>query len=130
MSPRSLDPSDRRAPPSAPEPPSGSNQRRHPRLRLGARCWLADAEHTVYLRVHDVSRGGLSVRAPVPFSPRETVDVELELPGGAVVRARAEIVWVSPADQPPPRPEWPRMGARFLELLEGEEALAEALARA
>jgi len=130
MSPRSLDPNEGGAPPRAPDPPSYANQRRYPRLPLAARCWIADAAHTVYLRVHDVSRGGLSVRAMVPFTPHETVDLELELPGGGRVRARAEIVWVrGSSDDPPPRPEWPRMGARFLEFLEGEEALTEALGR-
>jgi hypothetical protein len=108
--------------------PPYSEQRRHARVEIAnARCWLVDGEHTVYLRLHDVSAGGLSVRAPVPFQAARSVEVRLELPGGVTVRARGEIVWV--------RPEGgdlggPRMGARFLEFVEGEEELFKLVGRA
>ena len=43
--------------PKAPtEPPR--EQRRHPRFELAVRCWITDSRHTLYLRVHDISRGG------------------------------------------------------------------------
>jgi hypothetical protein len=122
-----LDP--RQAPTVHHTPPRPLNeQRRHPRVELPARCWIKDGDHTVYLRVHDVSCGGLSVRAPVPFRPSGTVEVRLELPNGHTVVARGEVVWVRPeggevAGQP-------RMGARFLEFLEGEEDLYDMLGRA
>jgi PilZ domain len=109
-----------------PEPPRGDEKRRHPRVALTARAWIVDAEHTVYLRVHDVSAGGLSVRAPVPFQPSRSVDLRIELPGGVEVHARGEIVWV----RGEPQNGGPRMGARFLEFLDGEDALYKLLGRA
>jgi hypothetical protein len=126
--PRRLDPRDPRTTTTTlVEQPSASNQRRHPRVRLAARCWIADEEHTVYLRVHDVSLGGLSVRATVPFAPHNRVELELELPTGARVRAIGEVVWVRGDGDSAPHPEAPRMGARFLELLDGQAALERAL---
>lgn len=104
-------------------------QRRHPRYDLAIRGWLTDAHHTVYLRLHDLSRGGLSVGAPVPFAPSGHIEVGLELPGGQRVRARGEVVWVRGIDDPAAG-SGPRMGARFLEFLEGEEALYTLLGNA
>jgi PilZ domain-containing protein len=116
------DPSNPKLPP---EPPK--EQRRHPRFELAVRCWITDSRHTLYLRVHDISRGGLSVRAPVPFAPARVVELGLELPGGGRVRARGEIVWVRSATA---TESGPRMGARFLEFVEGEEGLYELLGNA
>ena len=96
--------------------------RRHPRVRLAARCWIGDGQRTVYMRVHDLSRGGLSVRAPVPFAPTDPVELRLELPGGRTARARGEIVWVRPPSEPGDE-SGARMGARFVEWLAGEEDL-------
>jgi hypothetical protein len=90
--------------PEPPEPPKSpySELRRHQRLELPVRCWIIDGSHTVYLRVHDVSAGGL-------------------------VRARGEVVWVRPDGG---EVSGPRMGARFVEFLEGEEELYKAVGRA
>lgn len=120
MSRPTLDSQPRHAPaPGDGEPPR--EKRRHPRLELAVRCWITDQRHTVYLRVHDISRGGLSVRAAVPFAPAGQIEVGLELPGGRRVRMRGEVVWVrGPADDGAPG-GGPRMGARFLEFVEGEE---------
>jgi hypothetical protein len=109
--------------PTAPPEPQ-KEQRRHPRFQLAVRCWITDGRHTLYLRVHDISRGGLSVRAPGPFAPSRKIEVGLELPGGRRVRARGEIVWVRP---PTAGESGPRMGARFLEFVEGEEELYQLL---
>jgi hypothetical protein len=101
-------------------------QRRDRRTELHARCWIIDPKghHTVYIRLHDLSRGGLSVRAPLPFLAQHEVDLRLELPMGGLVHARGEVVWTH-------GDEWfdedsiarPRLGARFLEILSGEHAL-------
>ena len=124
MSTRTLD-SDPSAPRAPAEPPR--EQRRHPRLELAVRCWITDARHTLYLRVHDISRGGLSVRAPVPFAPSGQIEVGLELPGGRRVRARGEVVWVRSSSA---TESGPRMGAKFLEFVEGEEDLYTLLGNA
>jgi hypothetical protein len=115
--------------PSAPKPPSEPprEQRRHPRYELAVRCWIMDSRHTLYLRVHDISRGGLSVRAPVPFEPTGRIEVGLELPGGHRVRARGEVVWVRSSSA---TESGPRMGAKFLEFVEGEEDLYTLLGNA
>jgi hypothetical protein len=115
--------------PEPPEPPKSpySELRRHQRLELPVRCWIIDGSHTVYLRVHDVSAGGLSVRAPGPFHPTGAVEIGNELPDGTLVRARGEVVWVRPDGG---EVSGPRMGARFVEFLEGEEELYKAVGRA
>ena len=121
---------------SQPKPPElagaepAREKRRHPRVEMALRCWILDERHTVYLRVHDLSRGGLSVRAPVPFAPSGRVEVGLELPGGQRVRARGEVVWVRDREDPTSAARGARMGARFLEFLEGEEALYTLLGNA
>ncbi|HWE27165.1 MAG TPA: PilZ domain-containing protein, partial [Polyangia bacterium] len=51
-----------------------AEKRRHRRVEVGVRCWITNERHTVYLRLHDLSLGGLSVRAPVPFRPTGRVD--------------------------------------------------------
>jgi len=113
--------------PLAPTEPPHEQRRRHPRFELAVRCWITDSRHTVYLRVHDISRGGLSVRAPVPFPPAGRIEVGLELPGGRRMRARGEVVWVRAASA---NESGPRMGARFLEFVEGEEDLYQLLGNA
>lgn len=113
--------------PSAPKVPAEPHQeqRRHPRLELAVRCWITDSRHTLYLRVHDISKGGLSVRAPVPFAAAGKIEVGLELPGGRRLRARGEVVWVRTSTGE--TESGPRMGARFLEFVEGEEEFYELL---
>jgi hypothetical protein len=108
---------------SEPEQKTGST-RRHPRLTLPVRCWIYDGQHTVYLRVHDVSAGGLSVRAPVPFAANKDVELRLELPGNRQVRARGQVVWVRQGAV-----EGPLMGARFVEFFDGESDLLKLLDR-
>ncbi len=93
--------------------------RKHPRVAVPARCWIGDGQRTVYMRVYDLSRGGLSVRAPVPFAPSDSVELRLELPGGCLSHARGEIVWVRPSSGE----SGARMGARFVEWLAGEDDL-------
>jgi hypothetical protein len=67
------------------------------------------------------------VRAPVPFAPSGQIEVGLELPGGRRVRARGEVVWVRPSSAVE---SGPRMGARFIEFVEGEEELYQLLGNA
>jgi hypothetical protein len=93
-------------------------KRRHPRQQHAIRCWIGDGSHTLYVRLHDISLSGLSVRAPVPFQPSGEVELSIELPDHNRVRARAEIVWTRNGPG-----SGPRMGARFIEILEGEEDL-------
>jgi hypothetical protein len=112
-------------PADKPRPPV--EKRRHPRLETGLRCWIGSTRHTLYVQLHDVSLGGLSVRAPVPFPPATTIEVGLELPGGRRLRARGQVVWV----RGEPAPEsGARMGARFLEFIEGEDELETVLGNA
>jgi hypothetical protein len=108
-------------------PKPSHEQRRHPRVALPARCWLVGGEHTAYLPVHDLSRGGLSVRAPLPFSPADVLELQLELPGGRLLRARGQVCWVKTERQDSARP---RLGARFVELYEGAADLDRVLGQA
>lgn len=90
-----------------------SKRRQHPRRLTSIRCWISDQVHTAYLRMHDISLGGLSVGAPLPFEPNTEIELRIELPGGRQVRARGCVVW---------RKEM-RLGARFVEILAGQSDL-------
>jgi hypothetical protein len=118
MSLPSLDPPGAGAPVA--EAPPSRELRRHRRLDVLVRCWITDPRYTLYLRLHDLSRGGLSVRAPVPFAATSTIEVNLDLPGGGRMRARGQVVWVRTGEA---GESGPRMGARFVEFVEGEEQL-------
>jgi hypothetical protein len=108
--------------------PPKHDARRHARVQLPARCWIGDGRRTVYMRIHDLSRGGLSVHAPVPFAPEDPVELRLELPGGRSARARGQIVWVKKAGESRDLGgSGARMGAQFLEWLSGRDDLYEML---
>jgi hypothetical protein len=111
--------------PTPPAPPPYVSKRRHPRHQLPIRCWIADGVHTVYLRVHDVSAGGLSVRAPVAFEPQHVVEVRLELPGGRLARLSGRVVWVRHDAEV----SGPRMGAEFVEVIDGGDDLFSLVGR-
>jgi len=97
--------------------PDYREKRRHPRRQLGVRCWLADGESTLYARVYDVSTGGLSIRAPVPFRPGTELELSIVLSSSTAVRAIGRVVWVSA------RGGGPRMGAEFVRFQSGHAAL-------
>jgi hypothetical protein len=123
--------------PRANDAPSAgwAEKRRHPRRQLTVRCWMSDGQHTLYARVHDVSLGGLSIRAPVAFSPNVELQLALVLASDLAdheatvsIRAQGRVVWVrSPrGDLDPLRARSaPRMGAEFLRVLEGEDMLRD-----
>jgi hypothetical protein len=106
-----------------------NNSRKHPRVHVAARCWIGDGKRTVYMPIHDLSRGGLSVRAPVPFAPADPVELRVELPGGRIARARGEIVWVRSGELGSST-GGARMGARFIEWLDGRDDLFDLLPHA
>ena len=90
---------------------AGETQRRqYPRRPTTAHCWITDPYHTAYLRMQDISLGGLSVGALLPFPTESEIEVRIELPFGRQVRARGYVVWRKDM----------RLGARFLEILEGQ----------
>ena len=73
---------------------------------------LFDAkQRTVFTKLHDISEGGLSVRAPMPFQHGEELIVTLE-----DVRVRVQVQWTL---------THPRagMGFRIVEVLGGGEQL-------
>ena len=83
--------------------------------------------HGLLAASQSVARRPLGARADaVRAAP--PVELTLELPSGETVRARGEVVWVKPDN--PPAGGGPKMGARFLEFLEGEEELYRVLGRA
>jgi hypothetical protein len=56
----------------------------------------------------------------VPFAAASGIVVNLDLPGGRRMRARGEVVWVRSGEA---GESGPRMGARFVEFVEGEDEL-------
>lgn len=97
--------------------------RRHQRWSMPLHCWISSGDHTVYLRVYDLSRGGLSVRAPLPFLRARRVDVRVELTSGKVVSTRAEVVWKRRTES------GPSFGVKFTTFRQGKQALFAALKR-
>lgn len=104
-----------------------SDRRQYPRVPVPIRFWIDDGHHTVYLRPYDVSRGGLSLRASAPFQRADELHVRVELPDGGEVHASGEVVWVKRLTD---TTEGPRLGARFLQFLQGEERFYQLLAAA
>jgi hypothetical protein len=123
-------------PPLAPASDGWAEKRRFPRRQLAVRCWIRDARSTLYARVHDVSLGGLSIRAPIAFAPMAELELAIVLPGdpanpdGLVARARGRVVWVRAQQGDGPGPGVPRMGAEFLDFLDGEQALRRLIGNA
>ncbi len=129
------------------EPNEFAEKRRFPRRQLAVRCWIGDGHNTIYARLHDLSIGGLSLRAPVPFLPNTELEVALIMQGSIEdprgrnsIRARGRVVWARRADgigRTSPtiaqrvltRPSGPRMGAEFVEFLEGETLLRRLIER-
>ena len=97
--------------PSTTAPRDVDERRRHLRQRIFERAWFDGEARAVYTRIHDISRGGLSVRGAMPFEDGEALTVTL---GG--LRVRAEVSW---------RNERPVAGTgfRFVEVLDGEDEL-------
>ena len=109
---------------SSPRRMFDSEKRQSPRRQLSVRCWLADGQHTIFARIHDVSQGGLSMRVPVPFSLGTELEIALTTSGqggGLVVpvRAIARVVWLRTAES------GPRMGTRFLEFPDGPDGFGQ-----
>jgi hypothetical protein len=88
---------------------TSSERRRHLRQRIHRRALFDTKQRAVFTRLHDISEGGLSVRAPMPFAPGEELVVTL-----GDVRVRVQVRWTN---------ERPRvgMGFRILEVLDGGE---------
>lgn len=70
---------------------SGRDRRRTPRVscRLGGR--VTRGRERIRVRIIDVSEGGLCLLAPVWLDPKQPVDVEIDVPGRASAKIRAEI---------------------------------------
>jgi hypothetical protein len=68
---------------------------------------------------YDVSESGIRIELDEPLDPGQTVDLRLDLPGGAAeVSARADVVWVNEQeDDPGPR----RMALRFIKFKTGDD---------
>lgn len=99
--------------------PDYREKRRHVRRQLGVRCWMADGASTLYARVHDVSTGGLSIRAPVAFRPGTQLELSLVVGSTIAARAIGRVVWVSA------RAGGARMGAEFVRFEHGCAALGD-----
>ena len=117
-------------PPLEPPVDGWAEKRRFPRHQLAVRCWIRDAQTTLYARVHDVSLGGLSIRAPIAFAPKAELELAIVLPGDPAnptgllaIRARGRVVWVRASQGDGPGPGVPRMGAEFLDFIDGEQTL-------
>ncbi|HEY3354801.1 MAG TPA: PilZ domain-containing protein [Polyangia bacterium] len=100
---------------------SADERRKHTRYPSQLRCWLRGPARQVYVRLRDISRGGLGLRAPTTFPRGEVAEVLVEDPRrGVALRARGEVVWTHPD---PDHPDHTGTGIRFLEVTEGLELL-------
>ena len=93
-----------------------TQRRKHPRVLIKAHSWVRYGMQTVYLRVRDLSRGGIGLVTPMPFYPAGEVEFEIEFPGGRAMVARGEVMWAQT------QPDL-RIGARFTKIIKGQDVL-------
>ncbi len=73
---------------------SFEDRRRHPRARLGLRCWCECGDVTIYSMVRDVSEGGLFVRTSAPLEEGARTKVRWAMtPEDSEIHAEAVVVW-------------------------------------
>jgi Tfp pilus assembly protein PilZ len=102
---------------------SADERRKHPRFPSQLHCWLRGPARQVYVRLRDLSLGGVALRAPTTFVRGDQAEVVVEDPHrGINLRARGEVVWTHPD---PEHPEHTGTGVRFVQILAGAELLAE-----
>jgi hypothetical protein len=102
---------------------SADERRKYPRFPSHLRCWLKGQARQAYVRLRDISRGGLGLRAPTTFPRGEVAEVIIENPGrGLKLRGRCEVVWNHPD---PDHPEHTGTGLRFVAIEAGAELLPE-----
>jgi Tfp pilus assembly protein PilZ len=95
--------------------------RKFERFPTNLRCWLRARGRTVYVRLRDISRGGVGLRTSTNFSRGDHAELVLEQTRPpATMHARAEVVWSHPD---PENPDHAGTGLRFVEIVEGESLL-------
>jgi uncharacterized protein (TIGR02266 family) len=91
-----------------------SNQRRHPRAPLRARCWCEADGITLYARIVNVGEGGLFIRTYAPLQRGAPARVRFQFEGAAgEVAAEAVVVWVREAPESESQMV-PGMGMQFV----------------
>ena len=99
-------------------------RRRYRRFPSGLKCWLTCEARLVYVRLRDLSRGGLGLRAPTNFAAGDAAEAIVEDPARQQsLRARCEIVWSHPDED---HPDHTGTGVRFVEILDGTDVLPSA----
>jgi hypothetical protein len=103
------------------QPVTGDERRRFRRVGSGLRCWLRGQSRTVYVRLRDLSHGGIGICAPTTFQRGDAAEVLVEDAHHArSLRAHAEVAWSHPDTD---NPGHSGTGVRFLEVIEGRELL-------
>jgi hypothetical protein len=107
------------------EPNKKRRERRRSRRFLSSvRCLITGQQSALYTPLRNISRGGLSVAGPTPFSEGEEISVRIpgdHRTGEIIVRSR--VIWKRGRGDPSPI----GMGAEFLEVTAGQQALEEML---
>jgi hypothetical protein len=98
------------------------DQRKFPRIGLRLSAWCEADHWTLRAPLVELSEEGMRLRSAIPQEVGARLRVSFRDEDGKSVVAIAEVMWSSPG----PRPA---TGLRVVELLEGEAAFAELLAR-
>ncbi|HJZ88163.1 MAG TPA: PilZ domain-containing protein [Polyangia bacterium] len=77
-----------------------AEHRQHPRHRSSLMIWLSSPERSLYVRLHDLSLGGLGLRVPTCLVRGQAIEIALTLPDGAEIGGRAVVAWVRPEGAP------------------------------
>jgi Tfp pilus assembly protein PilZ len=103
----------------------GRERRTDVRMPVSGRCWCEGPEAAQYLKVGDVSTGGIFIDTHFPLSVGETVTVRWDIPGAdGEHKALMQVVWKSNGNGD--RSRQPGMGLKFLEICDDT---AEAIRR-
>ena len=87
-----------------------SENRKHERVPTQLRCWCEGDNVTLYVRITNLSEGGLFVRTSTPLACGAQAVVRLTPGGDPELQARATVVWLREEVE---RAYPPGMGLRF-----------------
>jgi hypothetical protein len=99
--------------------------RRRAVFAVTVRTATGKAEGAIHLDSADLSEGGAFLRSELLFEVGETLELEIPMPSGVVVKATGRVARVATAETPP------GMGIEFIQLTpDDRRALVAALIRA
>ncbi|MFZ5471906.1 MAG: TIGR02266 family protein [Myxococcota bacterium] len=97
--------------------------RRHKRVLSRLRCWCEGQNVTLFVRIGDLSEGGLFLRTSTPLERGTKALLRFQVGEAAEVETRATVMWARGDGEEQP----PGMGLQFEELAPGTRELIRRL---